>query len=100
MDLTTPMLGCPQHGPTAFTEDVLSHLWEVIDSEGQRHTIAEGAGVGGGDRGNAWTLVENHRVGMVAYIWIGSKLKKSPYSGGGFKYFLLSSLPGEMIQFD
>ena len=23
-----------------------------------------------------------------------------PYLGGGFKYFLFSSLPGEMIQFD
>lgn len=43
------------------TEDVLSHLWEVIDAEGQRHTIAEGAGVGGAHRvRNAWeNFVEN-----------------------------------------
>ena len=30
-------------------QDVLSHLWEVVDSKGQRHTVSEGPGVGGGD---------------------------------------------------
>ena len=31
-------------------------------------------------------------IHMYTYIYI--------YLGGGFKYFLCSSLPGEMIQFD
>eukprot|EP00933_Yihiella_yeosuensis_P005985 TRINITY_DN110607_c0_g1_i1.p1 TRINITY_DN110607_c0_g1~~TRINITY_DN110607_c0_g1_i1.p1 ORF type:complete len:483 (-),score=96.89 TRINITY_DN110607_c0_g1_i1:211-1659(-) len=27
--------------------EVIGHLWEVIDSKGRRHTVAEGSGVGG-----------------------------------------------------
>ena len=55
------------------TEDVLSHLWEVIDAEGQRHTIAEGAGVGGAEGSEMlgkFSLRINGLVGRVGYIYI------------------------------
>ena len=40
-----------------------------------------------------------HQLKFVGHFWKVS-LSKPHYLGGGFKYFLFSPLPGEMIQFD
>lgn len=49
--------------------DVLSHLWEVVDSKGQRHTVSEGPGVGGAYKHHERPLRAGDAFRVNGEIW-------------------------------
>eukprot|EP00435_Cladocopium_sp_Y103_P005342 s2863_g1.t1 len=53
--------------------DVLSHLWEVVDSQGQRHTVLEGPGVGGAYKHHARPLRAGDAFRVNGEIWSPTK---------------------------